>query len=90
MTMMSPIPAACAGFLVATILNFVLSRRFAVVSRLGWFNELALVMIASAAVFVWNLAVFYLLYEFLSVPIMIAKMIGTLVGFVLNYTARQF
>jgi putative flippase GtrA len=86
----SPIPAACIGFLVATLVNFGLSRRFAFVSRLGWLHELALVMLASGAVFVWNLAVFYILYRFLFVPIMIAKMTGTLVGFLLNYAVRQF
>jgi hypothetical protein len=80
------------GMLAKDPVNLVVThmRHYRQFSPLGWFNELALVMIASAAVFVWNLAVFYLLYQFLSVPIMIAKMIGTLVGFVLNYTARQF
>ena len=88
--MMPPVPAACAGFLVATNVNFLLSRRLAFTSRLGWFKELSLVMVVSAAVFAWNLALFYFLYKALAVPIMTAKMIGTLVGFVLNYSARQF
>ncbi len=90
LTMMSPVQAACAGFVVATSLNSVLSRRFAFSSCLGWFSELALMTLANAAVFVWNLTVFYLLYKFLAVPLFIAKIIGTIAGFVINYSARQF
>jgi putative flippase GtrA len=90
LAILPPILAACAGFVVATFANFLLSRRFAFVSRLGWYSELGFVMLASGAVFVWNLAVFYVLYRYFAVPLMIAKMTGTLFGFLLNYATRQF
>lgn len=87
---MSPLLAACTGFAVATGVNWFLSRRFAFKSRRGYFHELALVVLSSAAVFVWNLLVFLGLYYLLAVPLMIAKMAGTLVGFFANYVLRQF
>jgi putative flippase GtrA len=81
---------ALSGFVSATGMNFVLSRAFVFRSRSPWRNELALLALSSAAVFVWNLAVFYILYEFFGVHIMIAKVIGTMAGFLLNFAARQF
>ena len=87
---MPPIAAALSGFISATGMNFVLSRAFVFRSRSSWRNELALLALSSAAVFVWNLAVFYILYEFFGVHIMIAKVIGTMAGFLLNFAARQF
>jgi putative flippase GtrA len=89
-TMLSPIEAALLGFITATGVNFVLSRKYVFQSRSSWSSELVLVTLASAAVFVWNLAVFYVLYRFLGVHLMIAKMVGTGAGFVLNFAARQF
>jgi len=89
-TMLSPIEAALAGFITATGVNFVLSRAYVFQSRAPWHSELALVTLASALVFVGNLLVFYVLYDSLGVDLMLAKMAGTGVGFVLNYAARQF
>jgi putative flippase GtrA len=87
---MSPLFAACAGFLLATFVNFFLSRTFVFKSRLGYVNEFAAVGLASGGVFLLNLTVFYGLYALLAVPVMIAKVMGTLVGFVGNYAVRQF
>ena len=87
---MPPIGAALSGFVTATGINFVLSRAFVFRSRSSWRSELALLALSSAAVFVWNLAVFYALYEFLGVHLMIAKILGTMAGFILNFGARQF
>lgn len=89
-TAMPPIAAALSGFVTATGINFVLSRAFVFRSRSPWRSELALLALSSSAVFVWNLAVFYVLYEFFGVHMMIAKVIGTMAGFLLNFTARQF
>ena len=89
-TILLPIESALLGFVTATGVNFVLSRKYVFQSRSSWSNELALVTLASATVFVWNLAVFYVLYRYLGVHLMIAKMAGTGAGFVLNFAARQF
>ncbi len=89
-TAMPPIAAALSGFATATGINFVLSRAFVFRSRSPWGSELALLALSSAAVFVWNLAVFYVLYEFFGVHLMIAKILGTMAGFLFNFAARQF
>lgn len=89
-TAVPPIAAALSGFVAATAINFVLSRAFVFRSRSPWRSELALLVLSSAAVFVWNLAVFYVLYEFFGVHLMIAKIIGTMAGFLLNFAVRQF
>jgi putative flippase GtrA len=75
---------------IATGVNFVLSRNFVFRSRSSWASELALLFLSSAVVFVGNLAVFYVLYEFFGVHLMIAKILGTMAGFVFNFAARQF
>jgi putative flippase GtrA len=89
-TAMPPIGAALCGFVTATGVNFVLSRAFVFRSRSPWVSELALLALSGAAVFIWNLAVFYVLYEFFGVHMMIAKIIGTMAGFLFNFAARQF
>jgi putative flippase GtrA len=85
-----PIAAALFGFAVATSVNFVLSRFLVFRSRSSWFSELARLFLVSAAVFVWNLLVFYVLYRFADFSLMAAKIIGTIAGFALNFAARQF
>ena len=89
-TMLTPIEAALAGFVTATAVNFVLSRAYVFRPRASWQSELASVTLASAIVFVGNLAVFYALYDRLGSHLMVAKMSGTGAGFVLNYAVRQF
>jgi len=86
----SPIAAALIGFAVATSVNFVLSRCFVFRSHSWWASELGRLFLASAAVFVWNLLIFYALYEFAGVDLMAAKVTGTIAGFALNFGARQF
>ena len=85
-----PIAAAFVGFVVATSVNFVLSRWLVFRSQSWWVRELGRLFLVSAAVFAWNLLIFYVLYEFADVPLMAAKIIGTIAGFGLNFTARQF
>jgi putative flippase GtrA len=85
-----PIAAALVGFLVATSVNFVLSRCLVFRSQSWWVSELGRLFMVSAAVFAWNLLVFYALYQFADVPLMAAKIIGTIAGFALNFSARQF
>ena len=85
-----PIAAALVGFVVATSVNFVLSRWLVFRSQSWWVRELGRLFIVSAAVFAWNLLIFYVLYEFADVPLMTAKIIGTIAGFGLNFSARQF
>jgi putative flippase GtrA len=85
-----PIAAALLGFAVATSVNFVLSRCFVFRSQSWWVSELVRLFLVSAAVFVWNLLVFYVLYKFAHVALMTAKVTGTIAGFALNFGARQF
>ena len=86
----APIFAALLGFAVATSANFVLSRVFVFRSKSFWVTEFGRVLLASAAVFAWNLLVFYLLYRFAAVPLIASKIIGTIAGFALNFFVRQF
>jgi putative flippase GtrA len=91
LSFMAPVPAAaCVGFVVATLLNFALSRRYVLHSRRSGLTEAALVILVSGAVFACNIGVFYMLYAFLLVPVMAAKILGTAAGFICNFTARQF
>jgi putative flippase GtrA len=90
LSVLTPIEAALMGFVTATAVNFVLSRAYVFCSRASWQSELASVTLASAVVFVGNLAVFYVLYDRLGTHLMVAKMAGTGAGFVLNYAVRQF
>ena len=85
-----PIAAALLGFVVATSVNFLLSRCLVFRSQSWWVSELGRLFIVSTAVFTWNLLIFYVLYEFADVPLMLAKIIGTVAGFALNFSARQF
>jgi putative flippase GtrA len=90
MLIVPPIAAALLGFVVATNVNFVLSRFLAFRSQSWWLSELGRLFLVSAAVFAWNLLVFYILYTFAAISLMAAKIIGTMAGFALNFGARQF
>ena len=88
--LMSPLLAACTGFIIATIPGWLLSRRFAFTTRRGYFLEYALIVLSSGAGFVFNLLVFLGLVYAFGAPLMIAKIAGTAVAFICNYAVRQF
>ena len=83
------IAAACIAFVIATSINYILSRRTAFKSTLPWQQEIAKLFALSAVAFAGNLGSFTLLYA-IGVDILLAKILGTGVGFILNYAFRQF
>ena len=83
------IAAACIAFVIATSINYILSRRTAFKSTLPWQQEIAKVFALSAVAFAGNLGSFTLLYA-MGVDMLLAKILGTGVGFILNYAFRQF
>jgi len=87
---LDPLPAAAVGFILATLLNFVLSRRFAFRSKRTLSADFVLVMGMSSVAFTANILVFYVLYAFAGVNLIVAKVLGTCFGFVFNYAFRQF
>jgi putative flippase GtrA len=85
-----PLAAAACGFMVATLLNFVLSRYLAFRSVRPLLQDLVLVYAMSGVAFVANIGVFYLLYSRFAISLLYAKVLGTCAGFVFNYLFRQF
>jgi putative flippase GtrA len=82
--------AAIAAFVVATFVNYVLSRGVAFRSKRSASDELVLLFMLSMLAFLFNLGAFTVLYAMIGLDSMIAKVIGTGVGLVLNYGFRQF
>jgi putative flippase GtrA len=87
---LGPLPAAGAGFVVATLLNFMLSRYLAFRSIRPLLQDFILVYAMSGVAFVVNIGVFYLLYAHLAIAVFPAKVLGTCAGFAFNYLFRQF
>jgi putative flippase GtrA len=85
-----PIASAFAGFFVATLINFALSRRFVFRSKRPVYNELILVFLFSMAAFSVNFAVYIALFAQFGFNVFAAKVIGTGSGFIFNYGIRQF
>lgn len=88
--MLSVFTAAIAAFFVATLANYILSRAVAFKSKRSGWEEIGLFFALSGFAFLFNLGAFALLYAVLGTPPMIAKMLGTGVGFAMNYAFRQF
>jgi putative flippase GtrA len=87
---MGPNAAAILAFLVATLINLVLSRWAAFLSVRRLHAEVMLVIAMSAIAFVGNFLCFVALYHYAGVNVLAAKVTGTFVGFGFNYFARQF
>ena len=86
----TPIVAALAAFIVATGVNYELSRGLAFLSKRARGQEALLVFLMSALAFLFNLSAFVFCMEFLLFPPLLAKIIGTGAGFIMNYVFRQF
>ena len=82
--------AAIIAFFVATLANYVLSRGVAFKSKRPHWEEIGLLFALSALAFLFNLGAFAFVYVILSIDPMMAKILGTGVGFAMNYTFRQF
>ena len=87
---LSVFPAAIIAFFSATLTSYVLSRGVAFTSKRSRWEEIGLFFAFSAFVFLFNLGSFAVMYAVLGVHTMIAKILGTGVGFVMNYAFRQF
>jgi putative flippase GtrA len=87
---MNVFTAAIVAFVVATVVNYVLSRKIAFSSTRTGSDEFVLLFMLSTFAFFFNFGAFTFLYAVIDLDAMIAKVIGTGVGFVLNYGARQF
>ncbi len=83
--------AAAASFLLATLVNYVLSVRFVFVSgaRFGRKSELALVYAVSAAGLAINALVLWAGVEAAGLPLLPAKLAATGLVFFWNYFARR-
>lgn len=86
----TPLPAAIIGFIVATGVNFFLSRRYVFHSKRSLFSEFALVYTVSGIAFMANISLFFTLYRFSNVNLILAKIMGTGFAFAFNYGIRQF
>jgi putative flippase GtrA/SAM-dependent methyltransferase len=87
---LSVLAAAIIAFFSATLISYVLSRGIAFTSKRSRWEEISLFFALSAFAFLFNLGSFAVMYALLGVHTMIAKILGTGVGFVMNYAFRQF
>ena len=90
LSLVGPIAAAFVGFFFGTLVNFMLSRRFAFRSVRPPCQEFILVVVLSTLAFGANFSAYVVLFAFLGMNILLAKVIGTGFGFSFNYLARQF
>jgi putative flippase GtrA len=82
---------AAASFLLATLVNYILSVRFVFVSgqrfRRRW--EVALVFAVSGAGLAWNALILWACVELAHLDLLPAKLVATGVVFFWNYFARR-
>ena len=82
--------AACT-FVVATLVNYLLSVRFVFVSglRFGRRSEIALVFLVSGIGLALNQAILFAAVEFGGLPLLVSKLSATAIVFFWNYLARR-
>jgi len=85
-------PAATAGFIAATVVNYLLSIRFVFQSgvRFRRAHELGLVFAVSGVGLLVNQLCMWLLIAHFGAPAMLAKMQATAAVFLWNYSVRYF
>lgn len=88
--LVAPLWAASVGFIIATGVNLILSHYLVFRPKRALGEEIFLTFALSALAFVVNILVFNVLFEFIQLQILLAKMLGTCSGFVFNYAFRQF
>lgn len=85
------IAAALGGFVFATLVNWVLSRRFGFLRRDGnTRREIAATYVVSLLALAMNLGAMIALVELANVHMFLAKVLGTGSGFLCNFVGRQF
>ena len=84
-------PVAAATFVLATLVNYVLSVRYVFVSgqRFGRRSEIALVYLVSAIGLALNAAILWLGVEMAGVGLLASKLAATGAVFFWNYYARR-
>ena len=84
-------PVAAATFILATLVNYVLSVRFVFVSgqRFGKRSEIALVYLVSAVGLALNAAILWACVEMAAMGLFAAKIAATGCVFFWNYFARR-
>jgi putative flippase GtrA len=85
-----PVLAATLAFVIATGINLLVCHCFVFKSMRSFIDEALLLFIWSGAVFVINITVFLALIRLTATDVIIAKILGSCVGFVFNYAVRQF
>ena len=82
----------CAGFLIATAVNYVLSVKHVFESGIRYSKrkEVALVYFVSLVGLAVNQLVLYVMIEHLHCELMLAKLTATGVVFFWNFSARRF
>ena len=85
------IPAALSGFVLATLVNYYISSRYAFLRRQGsGGRELGQVYAVSVIGLAVNLGTTVALVELARAGEMLAKVAGTGCGFLFNFAGRQF
>jgi putative flippase GtrA len=84
------LPAACFAFLIATSVNYALSRSIVFRSMRTRWIEVSLLFALSTVAFLFNLGTFMLFYITFNEDVMVAKILGTGLGFAVNFASRQF
>ena len=83
--------AAVGGFALATLVNYLISRRYGFLRRdRNTGREIAAIYVVSLVALGVNLGAMIALVEFAHVHVLLAKVLGTGCGFLCNYAGRQF
>jgi len=88
--LMGPIIAPFVGFFFGTLINFILSGKFVFKSIRPRAYEFFLVFALSGVAFVANFLTYAMLFFYFGLNVLLAKVVGTGSGFLLNYAVRQF
>jgi putative flippase GtrA len=83
--------AAIGGFAIATLVNYVLSRRYVFLRKTtATYREIVRIYVVSALGFAVNLGVTVLLVDLFGTLPIVGKIVGTGCGFLWNFLGRQF
>lgn len=83
--------AALGGFVLATLVNYVGSRRYGFLRRdTSTGREIAAIYLVSLLALAVNLGATMALVEWANVHVLFAKPLGTGCGFLCNFAGRQF
>lgn len=85
------VTAAVGGFALATLVNYLVSRRYGFLRRGGGTGrEIVAIYLVSLLALAVNLGAMIALVEMTSLHVFLAKVLGTGWGFLCNFAGRQF